>query len=927
MAIAAEILAAAAGTDDRVCVIDLDTRQINIPKTIVALGVESDDDVHRLRFRMPKTYTGTDLSDLKIRINYMNANNEPDIYPVDDKTVSNDHIEFSWLVGDHALAYKGNVNFIVCMKEVGDGDTVLREFNTTVATLPVLEGLEVDAVPIEGELSDLLTSLQTQIDNAVSSATDKVDKKSQEEIGKIAAKGKDVLESIPDNWETTYKLYRTRANAIVSTAEGSVISVSDASDDYLRGLRVFGKSTQVTTTGTNLFSTNLEYGLWIFSSKTKNADNKYVKSANLVKVTPGKTYCFSGTAITNFQGNLAFYDVNGTYTGDDKQVYGFNTFTVPSDAHYIAFHTQVSFVKNINGTVQLEEGSISSAYEPYSGGVASPSPEWAQPIQSIENPTLDVTGANLFNFNGITDTSNIKRNVDGSLTVTIYSAPTGYTLKELAPTLKAGKRYTIYVDTDSSNKFIYFLDNKTTWSSGHTVDMTDSFLNDNVYIYGVNGDAPIIIRNIAIVPEGVVYNGEPYITPQTHIIPITLPGIPVTTGGNYTDENGQQWLCDEIDFERGVYVQRIGEMVCKGEESEYWSHNENIGVQKTGFFTLTLSKLNTTRESTDRAIMCDSYKASAKLPISNHEYWPKDTYFGIKQVAFRNDDYVDIVAWKQYLANNPITLIYELTTPIYHDLTEAELAAYSALHSNYPTTTVMNDQGAHMELKYNADTQKHLENTASKWVKVTVTPTEISEDGILTYFVADKTFGEIESLVQNGFIPYAYCEDLAGILGHVIAPYALTDSNNDSIIFLGSNGMHLEYFRNGTIEGRLYSYLTHHNMYCSDNLPDNPDSLATYNDGPLSAGATLAVIDKKLAENSGTNLDIFKVTVNADEMTIYPSEEEVVAAINAGKFIEVHRYGDVGFESVSYGWSRESDQETDHEYMYNLGGYTFAFDQ
>lgn len=39
--------------------------------------------------------------------------------------------------------------------------------------------------------------------------------------------------------------------------------------------------------------------------------------------------------------------------------------------------------------------------------------------------------------------------------------------------------------------------------------------------------------------------------------PNGLPVIPVTSGGNYTDQNGQQWVCDEVDLERGVKVQRI----------------------------------------------------------------------------------------------------------------------------------------------------------------------------------------------------------------------------------------------------------------------------------------------------------------------------------------------------------------------------------
>nr|DAE74817.1 MAG TPA: hypothetical protein [Caudoviricetes sp.] len=39
--------------------------------------------------------------------------------------------------------------------------------------------------------------------------------------------------------------------------------------------------------------------------------------------------------------------------------------------------------------------------------------------------------------------------------------------------------------------------------------------------------------------------------------PNGLPGIPVTSGGNYTDPSGQQWVCDEVDLTREVMVQRL----------------------------------------------------------------------------------------------------------------------------------------------------------------------------------------------------------------------------------------------------------------------------------------------------------------------------------------------------------------------------------
>ena len=46
--------------------------------------------------------------------------------------------------------------------------------------------------------------------------------------------------------------------------------------------------------------------------------------------------------------------------------------------------------------------------------------------------------------------------------------------------------------------------------------------------------------------------------------PNSLPGIKVDSGGNYTDASGQQWVCDEIDLERGKYVQRTNIVEASG---------------------------------------------------------------------------------------------------------------------------------------------------------------------------------------------------------------------------------------------------------------------------------------------------------------------------------------------------------------------------
>ena len=44
----------------------------------------------------------------------------------------------------------------------------------------------------------------------------------------------------------------------------------------------------------------------------------------------------------------------------------------------------------------------------------------------------------------------------------------------------------------------------------------------------------------------------------TYPTPNGLPGIPVESGGNYTDADGQQWICDEVDFGAGKKTQRVG---------------------------------------------------------------------------------------------------------------------------------------------------------------------------------------------------------------------------------------------------------------------------------------------------------------------------------------------------------------------------------
>ena len=179
MATADEILAGAVevasegATQDKVLRIDNELRTISIPSAVKLLGVESDDDVNRVEFEMPRHYGEFDLSTFSVRVNYMNANGDGDIYKVVDLVANKEKMNFSWLVGRTAFMYKGDVQFVVCLKKIAEDFVVEQEFNTTVASLPVLQGLEPDEQLMQ-KYPDIIEQILKYMETPVSS----------EEIGK-----------------------------------------------------------------------------------------------------------------------------------------------------------------------------------------------------------------------------------------------------------------------------------------------------------------------------------------------------------------------------------------------------------------------------------------------------------------------------------------------------------------------------------------------------------------------------------------------------------------------------------------------------------------------------------------------------------------------------------------------------------------------
>ena len=204
--------------------------------------------------------------------------------------------------------------------------------------------------------------------------------------------------------------------------------------------------------------------------------------------------------------------------------------------------------------------------------------------------------------------------------------------------------------------------------------------------------------------------------PQTLTIstPNGLHGIPVASGGNYTDASGQQWICDEVDFARGKYVQRFTKLVFDGSADEGWLMNGPTGA---GIYRLCCDKYNRVLKpspnTTSMAIfLCSSFeKTTARNTwIRKADLCAIDNtaYIYFVRTSFTSADTV-VSDWLSYLKDHPMTIVAELAAPIETDLAPAEMAAYAAIHTNYPNTTVFNDGGAGMEVKYVADTKLYID--------------------------------------------------------------------------------------------------------------------------------------------------------------------------------------------------------------------------
>ena len=488
-----------------------------------------------------------------------------------------------------------------------------------------------------------------------------------------------LLEGVKGNRITSLTLHGISSQG--STTGAQLANLPDTNATISNGITWECKNGIITVNGTTT-SLSSSIGAGISSTFKIPAGNYYISGANKNI----EAYVF----IKKEDGSTEYYNSSFSVNGE-------TTVTVFAQI----YKTGVT-VNNEKVYIMLNSGSTALPWEPYTGGAPSPSPSYPQEIESAGQSgeiSVDVYGGNLFDkstaiFGWIVDKNNgnIARNERYACSDYI-AIPRGISF--------------LYQTGGSLNQRAFYDAGKIYISAAGSANKTDIPTNAR-YIRITSAidkqDMSDIILNIG--STALTY--EPYKPAQKLIIPTPngLPGIPVSSGGNYTDKDGQQWVADEIDLAKGERVQWIEEYRFTGAE-EWLSWGVNSGKEGiTGFYwyfkkviTIGQKKVLNTHAAFNVNVWGGNEEGTlANISSVGDDYliWSVRNEY-LEDVSSKNGA---VKSFKKLLGGINAKMLYCLATPIRTPLPPETIAAYKNLHTYSPTTTVINDAGAGMSVGY-----------------------------------------------------------------------------------------------------------------------------------------------------------------------------------------------------------------------------------
>lgn len=337
---------------------------------------------------------------------------------------------------------------------------------------------------------------------------------------------------------------------------------------------------------------------------------------------------------------------------------------------------------------------------------------------------VQVCGKNLFDLSKLWIGNNVQCETNGnSVHISTNSANTYSGCRVPAITMHAGIEYVLSADVSdivSGTPSLGFRDADTMKyikrayvSDGRIVLTYTPTETIRAYAYllvtgstASDGDATFANIQLEVSASATAY--EPYKDggSMTIATPNGLPGLPVDSGGNYTDASGQQWICDEIDFVRKVYVKRVHHAIYDGGITPYSSAVRDNTVRITLYNNnprLADNHVNAVGNMTvQAAVFYDDRVGHSVSNTGTSTGW----HLSLPKAIVGNT----VDSLRAWLKNNPAEIMYVMATPVETPLSPEELTGSTSLTAQYPNTTAFTDAGAGMKMEYIADTKLYIDN-------------------------------------------------------------------------------------------------------------------------------------------------------------------------------------------------------------------------
>lgn len=489
--------------------------------------------------------------------------------------------------------------------------------------------------------------------------------------------------------------------------------LADSDNGKIQDMMLYGKSEQKRYSGKNLLNATLQTTTQNGVTCTANGDGTYTINGTATSDTLFHIGYFIFEKDTKYKivgcpqgGSLnTLYRLDGSlnansdtgngivYSGDGNK----------RNARIVVFNGATVNNLLFKPMITTDLTATYDDFEPYTGGIPSPNPDYPQEIKSVVNPTVKVCGKNLFKAtlgnvtaNGITCTANSDGTyiLNGTCTVSTALSIIGifdHILNEplyLTGVPSGCGSYLALGRRDGDNILV---------TDGKNTKIDAGIHTDHIEFWITKGTTlnNVIFKPMLTTDPTATYDDfEPY-HEQTVTLPYTLNAIPVSSGGNVTID-GQQYIADYVDVERGKLVRMVYVLDASANADmfrNYWE-GETDGKQyliRTDFASPPFSI------EENAQTWCNKYN----LLSNNFEYTRFDGCLGKKSCVYignprsiqiylslYNQKLSTIKEQREWLKNNQTYIYVPLNTPEEADLTTEEIAAFKALATYYPITNI-----------------------------------------------------------------------------------------------------------------------------------------------------------------------------------------------------------------------------------------------